>query len=134
MGFSMTNTTELLQTKIKDTPHLQPLRVRFYTALAWTAVFASVCLGLIFFAPQLWLPKLISATTVLYLAIQLHKQSSVWSEAAHSEYTTQSQNLLNMCRNSSHSTVKLWLETPNIQPWAQHVLQQYLKNYAAAAM
>ena len=129
----MNDTTELLQTEIKNIPSLQPLRVRFCTTLAFTIVLACACLAVMCFAPHLVLMKFLAAFGVLCLAIQLHRQSSAWSDALHTEYLTLSQRLLNMCRNRPQE-VKSWLATPNLQPWAQHVLQQYLKDYATAAV
>lgn len=51
----------------------------------------------------------------------------------HSQYTLHSQKLLELCLSNDHQQVKSWLDTPDLQPWAKHVLEQYLKNYAMVA-
>ena len=127
------NSTELLQFKIKDIPSLQPLRRKFYVALIAAVVCGVVCLGVMMFASQMWVVKLICASGLLYCAIRMQKIGTMWSAEIHNEYTICSQKLLDMCLSHNHQQVKKWLDTPNIQPWAQHVVQQYLKNYASAA-
>jgi len=125
--------TELLQFKIKDIPHLQPLRRKFYMAFIAAFVCGVVCLGVMLFANQMWVAKLISASGLLFCAIHMRKIGASWSGEIHNEYTIYSQKLLEMCLSHTYQQVKLWLDTPNIQPWAQHVVQEYLKNYASAA-
>lgn len=127
------NSTDLLQFKIKDIPTLQPLRRQFYIALTAAIVFGVVCLGAMLLASQMWAVKLISAVGLLYCAIRMQKIGATWSVEIHNQYTICSQKLLEMCLSHTHQQVKQWLDTPNIQPWAQHVVQQYLKNYASAA-
>lgn len=129
----MSSTTNLLQLKIKDIPELQPVRRGFYTFLTASIICGCLGLSIMLFAPQLFVPKLLLLVGMLYSVTRVLKISSAWSVAVHDQYTVHSQKLLNMCLAHSHQQVKSWLDTPDLQPWAQHVLEQYLKNYATAA-
>lgn len=124
----------LVETKIKTLPSLAPLRANFYESIVWAAGFGAVCLALMVFAPHLVVWKLSSAIGLLYYAVRMHKTSALWSEAVHNEYTALSQKLLEACRSCSIQNVKTWSKEPKVEPWAKHVMEQYLKNYATAAM
>lgn len=129
----MNSTADLLRFKIKDLPDLQPMRTKFYTFLTASVICGCVGLSIMLFAPHLFIPKLLMLCGMGYSIVRMLKMSSMWSAAVHDQYTVYSQKLLDMCLSHTHLQVKSWLDTPDLQPWAKHVVEQYLKNYASAA-
>jgi len=125
---------QLVQTSPAHDPSLADARTRF-CKLRRTFWIAALVVGTLLVLPLPFaggVVKALGATAVLVLGVLLNRQSNLWSDAMSDVHAALSQRLLQMCRSHTHQEVKLWLEAEKIQPWAVHVIRQYLKNYAMA--